>query len=70
MQLFTALNIKALVISQQDSSQIQLSMQEILELFQVRFLPQQLMEIVIIMKKQAPVLEMVVSSLEINKVCI
>lgn len=57
MQLSIALNTKVSVISQQGSSQIQLLMLEILELFQDRFLPQQQMEIVIIMRKQAQVLE-------------
>jgi hypothetical protein len=71
MLLFTALNTKVSEISQQGSFQIQLKMQEMLELFQVRFLLQLRMEIVIIMKKQTLVLEdwMVASSLEINKEC-
>ncbi|MFM7850671.1 MAG: hypothetical protein ACKO96_01845, partial [Flammeovirgaceae bacterium] len=51
MLLFTAHSIKESVISQQGSSQIQLLMQEILELFQDRFLHQQQMETVIITKK-------------------
>jgi hypothetical protein len=71
MLLFTVLNTKVSEISQQDSFQIQLKMEEMLELFQVRFLLQLRMEIVIIMKKQTLVLEdwMVASSLEINKEC-
>jgi hypothetical protein len=71
MLLFTALNIKVSEISQQGSFQIQLKMQEMLELFQVKFLLQLRMETVIIMKKQTLVLEdwMVASSLEINKEC-
>jgi hypothetical protein len=54
---FIVLSIKELEISQQVSSQIPHLMQEILELFQVKCHLKQLMQIVIIMKKQALVLE-------------
>jgi hypothetical protein len=57
MLLFTALSIKELETSQRVSSQIPLLMEGILELFQVKFHLKQLMQIVIIMKKQALVLE-------------
>jgi len=54
---FIVLSIKELEISQQVSSQILHLMQGILELFQVKCHLKQLMQIVIIMKKQAQVLE-------------
>jgi hypothetical protein len=57
MLLFTVHSIKESETSQRVSSPIPLLMQGILELFQVKFHLKQLMQIVIIMKKQALVLE-------------